>query len=191
MINIFKKKPKNAIHPDYKKLIQPVFEIEGKWLYEFKDLGDMPHQRYAMFDRFKTEINMRMDADTLQESIKSCLDNANKGQFTKVIHTLSVMEVMTEMLISMDAHYRLVSCAYFWKDEDLTDYDFAINDEKIVLFKKYKVDDFFLKEPIKKFLPQMNTSLQGLEVFLRQEIEFKKLLSSALKKNPGKNAKAT
>ena len=190
MISLFKKTEhtkKTAIHPEYKKLIEYVTTLEGRKLYKFKNLLDMPHDRYNKCTRFSTEVNMRIDSNTLQESLDDCIEYANEGNFTKIIGILHILKEMTNMLISIDTSYRLASCVYFWEDEDLTDYDFEIGDEKIQVFKRVGMSDFFLSEPMKNFLPQMNISEQGLEAYLLQEREFKKILSSQLKKtNAGK-----
>lgn len=191
MINLFKKTetPHTIIHPDYKKLIEYVTTIEGRKLYKFKNLLDMPHDRYNKCTRFSTEVNMRLDSETLKESLEQIIEFANQGNFTKVMGVVHILMEMTNMLISIDASYRLASCVYFWDNEDLTDYDFEIGDHKISLFKKMRLDDFFLKEPMKNFLPQMSISEQGLEAYLLQEREFKKILSSQLKKMNEKSGK--
>ena len=191
MISLFKKTetPRTIIHPDYKKLVEHVTTIEGRKLYKFRNLLDMPHDRYNKCTRFSTEVNMRLDSETLKESLTQIIDFANQGNFTKVLGLVHILMEMTNMLISIDASYRLASCVYFWDNEDLTDYDFEIGDHKISLFKKMRLDDFFLKEPMKNFLPQMNISEPGLEAYLVQEKEFKKILSSQLRKMNEKNEK--
>ena len=185
LIKNFFRKPaaKTGIHPDYKKLIRPIMEIDGRTLYEFEDIGDMPHMRYTQFDKFNTEISMRVDAEILKDSLDAATKALDKGKISEAVGILTTLKYQTDLLISLEGYYRLVSCAYFWIDEDLTEYDYAINDEKIALFKKHKLDDFFFKEPVKKFLPLMNISLQGLEIYLSQERQFRSLLLDQLKKS--------
>ncbi|MCH7826427.1 MAG: hypothetical protein IIC75_00400 [Bacteroidetes bacterium] len=142
----------------------------------------MPHDRYNKATRFVTEFDMRIDADILKKSIQDCLKYSNEGNFTKVIGILNLLEEHTNMLISIEASYRLASCIYFWKDENLNDYDFEIGDEKITLFKEMGFDSFFLSKPMNNFIPAMNLSDQDLRGFSQYEKELKKLLNKQLKK---------
>lgn len=176
LLKLFKSpRPNTAIHPVYKKLIEKIATINGRNLFAFKSLLDMPHNRYNKCTRFATEFNMRLDSEILRNSIDSALNAANEGNFTKVIGILTLLDEHTNMLISVEASYRLASCAYFWEDEDLTDYDFEIGDDKIKEFKKVKLDDFFLSEPMNKFLPQMNLSVTDLVRSSQYEKELKEL----------------
>lgn len=184
-----KPKQKTAIHPDYKTLIQKVAKIKGRQLYQFKSLLDMPHDRYNKATRFVTEFNMKLDADILQKSIEDSLKYANEGNFTKVIGILILLQQHTEMLISIESSYRLASCVYFWKNEDLDDYDFEIGDEKISLFKEIGFDSFFLSKPMNNFIPAINISAQDLRACSLYEKELKNLLSKQLTGKNGKNEK--
>lgn len=181
-LDFLKPKANTAIHPDYKTLIEKVAKIKGRQLYQFKNLLDMPHDRYNKATRFVTEFDMRIDADILKKSIQDCLKYSNEGNFTKVIGILNLLEEHTNMLISIEASYRLASCIYFWKDENLNDYDFEIGDEKITLFKEMGFDSFFLSKPMNNFIPAMNLSDQDLRGFSQYEKELRKLLSKQLKK---------
>ena len=187
--DFLKPKPNTAIHPDYKTLIQKVAKVKGRQLYQFKNLLDMPHDRYNKATRFVTEFDMRIDADILKKSIQDCLKYSNEGNFTKVIGILNLLEEHTNMLISIEASYRLASCVYFWKDENLKDYDFEIGDEKITLFKQMGFESFFLSKPMNNFVPQIDLSAQDLRAFSQYEKELKKLLSKQLKSENGKNEK--
>ena len=181
MLKLFKKpRPKTAIHPVYKKLVERVASIDGRDLYQFKSLTDMPINRHHMCDRFSVEFGLRLDAQILSNAIDEMQKAINKGDVTKVAGILAILKEQTNMLISIESAYRLASCVYFWDNEDLTEYDFDIGDEKMKLFKKMKFDDFFLSEPINKFLPLMSLSAQDLEICLKIEQELKKLMSQTL-----------
>ena len=186
-------RPKNntAIHKEYKRLIERVAVVDGRDLYMFTNLLDMPHNRYNKCTRFSTEFNMRLDADTLRVSIDKCLTSANKGNFTNVISILTLLQEHTKMLVSVEASYRLASCVYFWEDEDLTDYDYEIGDDKIRKFKKIKFADFFLKEPMNRFLPQMNISAEDLNYYSEYEKELKKLTLQQLSEKKEPRSKTT
>lgn len=196
----FKPKDNTAIHPKYKTLIQKVIKIKGRQLYQFKNLADMPHNRFTKATRFQTEFEMRIDADIVKTYNKKV-----KGLFLQILESEDLKKTRTsahrglmlnetldmnlDMLLSLDASYRLVSCAWFWEDENLDDYDFEIGDNKISLFKEEKLESFFLSKPMRDFLPQMNISAQDLRAFSQYEKELKKLLFKQLKNENDKNEK--
>lgn len=182
MLNFFKKPKKgSAIHPEYKKLTEKLFSIDGHDFYQFKNLLDMPHNRYNKCTRFATEVNMRISSEDLKELIEKSLDWLNKGNITKSIILQNQIKERTDMLISLETSYRLASCVYFFKDENLDDYDFEIGDMKIDLFKKEKLESFFLTKPMNNFLPAINLSPESLKAYSMLERELKKLASRSLK----------
>ena len=85
----------------------------------------------------------------------------------------------------------MASCVYFWKDEDLDDYDFEIGDEKIKLFKEIGFDSFFLTKPMNNFLPQMDLSIDVLTACSQYERSLKKLHLSQLRDQSAKDTKTT
>ena len=195
---LFKKtpQPNTAIHPETKRLIEKVITIKkgkfkGRTLYQYKSLLDMQHKRYNSCTRFSTEFNMRLDADILKKSIESALKQANEGNFTKVIGILQILDEHTRMLISIDASYRLASCVYFWKDENLDDYDYEIGDEKIKLFKEIGFESFFLSKPMNSFITQTALSADDLKAYSQYEKELESLLSRQLNEQKEKSTKAT
>jgi len=171
--NLFNKNQtiNTVIHHDYKTLIEKVIKIKGRQLYKFKDLLDMPHNRYNKATRFVTEFDMRLDGDYLNEFIEIQEKAFNSGEIFKASGALQILKSKHDMLISIEASYRLASCIYFWKDEDLDDYDFEIGDEKITLFKEIGFESFFLSKPMNNFIPQVNLSAQDLNAFSRYEKE--------------------
>ena len=158
----FKPKDNTAIHPDYKTLIQKVTKIKGRQLYQFKNLADMPHNRFTFYDRFSIEYNMRLDlekSNEIDDAIIEKIENPTAKSILQVRDLVLTRKRFTESTLSLDMSYRLVSCAYFWKDENLDEYDFEIGDEKISLFKEVGLESFFLTKHIKDFLPLMNLYL--------------------------------
>ncbi len=188
-VNELKGLPETSLHPKYKKLIEKVAEIKGRQLYKFKSLLDMPHNRYNKCTRFSTELNMRMDAKdslAIDEEIVAMINMDGPIKKAKLGNLVGNRIARTELLIGIDASYRLASSVYFWKDEDLDDYDFAIGDEKIKMFKEIGFKSFFLSKPMNNFIPQMSLSAEDLLHYSQFESELERLLSLQLK---GKNEK--
>ena len=185
--------PNTSIHPQYKRLIQEVREIDGRMLYQFKDLLDMAHNRYNSCMRFTTEVNMKIDADilkaynkTIKETFEKILESSDLGKTRKLSHKGLVLEetitMHLDMLISIESSYRLASCVYFWEDENLDEYDYEIGDEKIRLFKEVGLKSFFLSKPMNNFLPPMTISEDVLIACSQYQKQLGSLLSNQLKK---------
>lgn len=182
MFKLFKKKvgKSTAIHPEYKKLVEKVFTIDGIDFYQFHNLLDMPHKRYNSCTRFATEFNMRIDAKELIDLLEKSMEQLDAGNVTRSIILQNTIAERTKMLISVECSYRLASCVYFTDEENLDEYDLDIGDKKIGLFKKEKLESFFLTEPYNRFLPDLNLSAIDLEAYDQLEKRLKSHQRKAL-----------
>ena len=177
LFNPFKRKPRpgTSIRPDYKKLIQFAFEIDGVEFFEFKNIIDMPALRYQAESRFITEMTLGINLKDLKSTIEKSLEFLDKGNITKsIIEQGNILE-LTKKIIKFDAIYNLAACHYFYKDENLDNYDYDIGEEKIELFKAQSLESFFLNTPIKQFLPDQNLSATDLATYYQYEKELQKL----------------
>ena len=157
-----------CLHPQVKTLTEFAFEIDGKEYHTFKSLFDMPAPRYQRIQEFIREAEMRITSKDLLELLKLTKEALNGGKITDAVLLLTGTENLTSQYIETDTFYRLFTCLFFDLDEDITDYDFDYNDEKLELFKSQPRVAFFFSQPMKKYLPQIDISEQDLEVFLKQ-----------------------
>ena len=174
-----------AIHPDLKRLTRHVLTLKdenGKDVkfYEFATLHDMPARRFTSLNDFIEDKNRGIDRDELtfniEESIKHIEANSTRG----VTDALIVLRWMQQrMLIANDVDLilRLISCAVFTEDEDLTKYDWDIGTQKIELFEKHGLSTFFLSEPIKRYWTATNISEEDIQILIEQ----RKIKKQALK----------
>ena len=158
----------NCLHPLIKSSIEFAFDIDGKEFHTFKNLLDMPAPRYQRIQEFLREAEMRITSKDLTDLIEVIKDALNKGKITDSIIFLNAIENLTSQYVETDTFYRLFTCLFFDLDEDITDYDFDYNEEKLALFKSQPMTSFFFSQPMKKYLPQVDISKQDLEVFLKQ-----------------------
>lgn len=159
---------RKGIHPDFKKAIEYVFTIEGEDYYAFRTIADAPKGRYLKSSEFMAELEMRITRDMLIAYCEKMEELINEGNFGKVAAIVEEIKYRAEVMIETETMYRLASSVFFTLDEDLTTYDYDYNNEKIVKFKKYKkINDFFLKEPVKRFIPLPGISDGDLENFLK------------------------
>lgn len=151
-----------ALHPDYKRLIDFAFDIEGEEFYCFKNLADMPQERYYKVSEFVTEADNKVTRLVLLDYLSEMNRMINEGNFGKVASLVDGLEYRASMLIETETMYRLASAIFFTLEEDLTTYDIDFNDQKVEVFKKNKIEDFFLKEPVSKFIPLPDISPKDL-----------------------------
>ena len=137
-----------SLHPDYKSTIEHAFTIGKRQYYRFKDMMDMPRMRYEKCMQFIREAEMRITHQDMNDLIDLTLDALNKGKITDAIIFQNSMQHLTNQFIETDTYFRLFSCLFFDLDEDITDYDFNYNEEKIEEFKTFPDGSFFFTKPI-------------------------------------------
>ena len=180
-INLFTKKPKRPTALRQGKLVEKALWIDGEVYYRFKNLADMPYLRYLRMLQFSTEVQMRIDSETLSESLDAMEAALEAGKGTEIAKLIAVLKEKTRLLISTDAIYRLLSCVFFTDDEYLDDYDFDVGDKKIELFKKkVNILEMLSHESAKKFIPQIDLSEGDLVAYSMHEKEISKILSQLL-----------
>lgn len=156
-----------CLHPEYKALTNFAFDIDGKEFHTFANLLDMPQPRYQRIQEFIREAQMRITSKDLAELLDLCKDAINKGKITDTVIFINAIENLTSQYIETDTFYRLFTCLFFDLNEDITDYDFDYNEEKMELFKSQPKTSFFFSQPMRKYLPQTDISEQDLEVYLK------------------------
>jgi len=162
------KKNFNCLHPLIKASTEFAFEIDGKEYHTFKNLLDMPAPRYQRIQEFIREAEMRITSTELIDFIEMIEGALNKGKVTDAIIFLNAIKNLTSQYIETDTFYRLFTCLFFDLEEDIIDYDFDYNEEKLKLFKAQPATSFFFQEPMKRYLPQIDISEEDLAIFLKQ-----------------------
>jgi hypothetical protein len=159
------------------------FTSAGKDFYKFDDSMNIPCGRSFKALSYYEELNMRCTREYLQgvmtasnniyKEIEQILQSRevniitifNKIQelknFTK--HTLERLDYITDY----EALLKLASVVYFDSSENPYDYDFKYGNEKIRLWKTEKPADFFLSQPIRSLMPQINLSAEDLDTYLK------------------------
>jgi len=183
---ITRPRPHTALHPDFKTLTEFAFKIKGVSYYGFKNAQDMPPRRFETMNQFIKEVDMRIDAKDILEDLELIKKAADKGLLSSIIGIVNGLEYRVDQYIETDTFYRLFSCAYFTLEEDLSDYDYDVNDEKIKLFKSEPPGDFFFMTPIRKYLPQTDISskdfLNFSKLTKRNKLNAEKIRSDVMKK---------
>lgn len=153
------------LHPEYKTLTDFAFEIEGVRYYQFRSLLDMPTKRYKKVMEFIREAELSLTSKDICELLDISIKSIEEGKVSRSIIIQNDIVNLASQFIETDTYYRLFSCCFFTEGEDLTDYDFDYGDVKIEAFKKEYIPDFFLKKPMKKYLPQVDILKEDIEVY--------------------------
>ena len=125
----------------------------------------MPKDRFRKANELLINCEWSISTEDLKDysqKIRQANDKANTKAVDKV---LDALDYSISLFIDTDVYMRLFSCAFFTLDEDLTDYDYDIGEQKMRAFKKHGIPSFFLKEPISRYLPQINLSKEIIETF--------------------------
>lgn len=194
-MNIFKKlrlafglARKIENHPEFKRPINETVKIDGVQYYEFVEPTDMPPVRYSRMMDFIDEMNLKITYKSLSDLLTKQKEAFDTGQYTDVAIINGELLRRTEYAINFDSAYKLASCVFFnLKDnEDLTDYDVDYNEKKIEIFKREKIEGFFLKTPMKRYLPLGDLSDGDLQTYLKIKAVNERMQRLILSKNYGR-----
>lgn len=172
MINKLMKRTKiYAIHPETKKSIEIAFTIGGHDYYKFKNIKDMPTARYITASQFQTESECKVTFDDLKKDINAMISLQGKGMHQEVSAMLYALGARTDLSFEHETMFLLASAVYFTLEEDVTEYDFDYNKQKIENFKTEGLHGFFLLQPAKSYLLSLNISDEDLMMSLALERE--------------------
>ena len=157
-----------VLHPEFKKVTEFAFDINGVEYFQFKNPMDMPVLRYKKYEEFLGEAEMRMSCKEALSILDLAEDAIEKSKGTDAILLIRTMKYQMSQFMETDTFYRLFTCLFFDLEEDLTEYDYDYNESKIKLFKSQPAISFFFQHPMKDWLPAPNISEQDLSIFLKQ-----------------------
>jgi len=162
LYKIFAKSPKKTvIHPDFGKKIEYAFSYEGHDFYNFREASDMPTGRYQVYSQVLEDYQRKITVEDLHAFLDFIEQEFNKNNLegnTNARIGLKYIRERASISLDPDLFFKFISAAYFTKDEDLTIYDEVLADWKIELFKRNGLHTFFLKVPLKTFIPQSSIS---------------------------------
>ena len=174
------------------KRIVEAFTLEGITYYTFDDIFNIPVERAFSAIDYYNEMQQRCTRDYLishldaQDEILS----SKKIDITKLAQLNLNLRERLEMIFDADLLYKLASVVYFDSSESPYKYDYKYGVEKIRRFKKADVDAFFLKTPIRNYLPFKDISAEDLQTYIavgsQVNLVHLKTLSKALSRKESK-----
>jgi len=167
--NIFKRKANFIPYPHKTDLgnIVIAFTCAGKTYYTFEDESKMPITRWFEVLDLLEMLDNRMSRERLQAHCEYISEMLNKGLINKVVIANEAIKDNLVKCASPAVILKLASIMYFDAKESLYDIDPAYNDKKIANWIKAGALDFFLQQPIKKYLPSNFQSQTDFEGYLK------------------------
>ncbi|RYD77631.1 MAG: hypothetical protein EOP53_12665 [Sphingobacteriales bacterium] len=145
-----------------------------KYYIPFSDI-DLPIKRLAVFSRYLEFLNSGISPNELEQflnNIESCIENViQSGKFTGIAKIKVFTEQAREFLshpIHIDLLFDVACTFYVREDEDPTEYNYDIHQEKLNQLKKDSMDglhDFFYRTPLKELLDQYKVTEQVLKEY--------------------------
>lgn len=185
-------KPEFLVNPQAP--IVEAFTSGGTMYYMFEDIFSMPCQRALEANTFYEEMKSRLSKEYLTdylEAMTAVLSDPKGINVSKIVLLTNTLKERTEFIIDSDIVFKLASVMYFDKNENPYQYDMKYNHKKMLDWKQNEdVADFFLRTPIKDFLPFTDISKEDLDNYLKIAEKVKshhqKIVSEA-KSSPVKN----
>lgn len=152
-------------------LVKPEHEIalafthEGEDYYMFVNEQNMPAERaFSAMDIYE-ELDQRITRDYLEKMLEGIANALNKGDLSTSFKLVHFAQQRVKHITNIDILYKLASVLYFTKEENCYKYDREFNEKKIAKWKKSDIDAFFLKTPIKEFLPSFDGSTMNTKLY--------------------------
>lgn len=165
-------RPIKEIFPNALGIINYAFTLNDTDYYEWADINSIPCERGFQALSFYNELSMRCTREFLKAHCQAVQDviNDNTGiKITKLARLNQVMEERLQLLHEPEIAAKLLSVVYFDESENPHRFDYGHAARKAKIFLEVQLDaemyDFFLSQPITKWIPYLNSSQEDLPTF--------------------------
>lgn len=165
--------------------IVEAFELDGVKYYQFDDPYNTPCTRAMSAIKYYEEMRMKCNLEYLTawvEAQKNIIKSAkedlslprnNRLNLSSVFDNLNKLDTMNTRLnerlylaFDMDLIYKLASVVFFDGTENPNIYEQKYGMQKIEKWKKFEsVQDFFLRQPIKRLVPFLDGHEQHIQTY--------------------------
>ena len=143
---------------------------DGRNAYVYADPWDLSGGRYTAFQAALTEVDLRLDQQSLLDALKKAQESLKGDQIDigKAYGVLESLRQRVSLTYNVSAAKRLASIMILVDGEDPDTFSFKIADDKAELWAGNE-GDFFFKTPFKDFFPSTIESSSDLEKFLKDQ----------------------
>lgn len=158
-------------HPKY-DFLEFAFVSGGKRYYKAKSDLDLPVKRAYAARTTYSEMEYNMSREYLEAFVVAMKKSINKADFVDAGKLLYVFESRLEHISDFLLMFKLASVIYVEEHESPFDYNYEYNYQKIEEWlKSDDVHAFFLREPIKSFLPSFESIGVNFLNYLKMQSE--------------------
>lgn len=163
IIQAIKRPTEFPIRTEHK--LKLAFTIKGIDYFEFDDQFNVPAARMFAAMSYYQELQMRCTREYLLAhcaAFKNVINGKNID-LTKLMRLNMQLEERLDLIIDHEILYKLASVIYFDKTENPYSFDYKYSLEKMKIWKEEKAYDFFLLQPLQKFMPSKDISETDLK----------------------------
>lgn len=163
------KRTYKEIFPNARDIIKYAFTLNGVDYFAFDDFNNVPCERGFHALNFYNELSMRCTREFLvahTTAIDNILNDNNGIKVTELVKLNTQLKERLEFIVEIEIAYKLCSVVFFTADENPYRFDYKYSLKKADEFRKSKLDDFFLQQPITTLLPSIDSSIQDLPTYL-------------------------
>lgn len=148
--------------------VEYAFSCEGKRYYQFTNGPLMYYERYmAAMDKIR-ELEQNVDREFLEVWCRTATEFLNKGELVNVAAMVHQLAQRINYMGNLELLYKLASVWFFTDEENVYTYDPVVGDRKIEVWKQHAdVLAFFLKSPLRHYLPSPDTLLGNIQSYTK------------------------
>ncbi len=147
-------------------IIEYAFSIGSENYFQFQDFNNTPMDRAFNALTHFTELDMRCDRDFLTAhtvAVDNMINNPKAIKLTEILKLNLQLKERLELLFEPDIAYKLCSVVFFDETENPHRYEYKKALEKAQLFRTVPISDFFLSQPINRFVPLTHLSINDFQ----------------------------
>jgi len=142
----------------------------GIQYYQFEDINNLACGRaFAAIDYYN-ELSMKCTREYLTDytaAIEGIISDPKKINIGKIALLNMQLKERLDMIVAPETIYKVASVTYFDETESPYGFDFKYSQKKVSLWKKEKVEDFFLRTHVKSLIPLTNLSDEDLQTYMK------------------------
>lgn len=166
-MNLLKRLLKKNKYPAHEHEVTYAFTSGGIDYYQFKDFSNIPAVRGLKTMVYHEEMRMKCSLEYLRMHCDA-IDNILSGKRINIYEIKKLNDQLKQRLtiaLETELVYKLASVVFFDKKEDISDYDFSYNANKILHWKKHNGNDFFLLQPLQQLIPSLKDAAGSLQMY--------------------------
>lgn len=182
-----------VIFPNALSIIEYAFSIDDTDYFQYQDFNNTPMDRAFNALCFFNELDMKCDRDFLKAhctAVDNLINDTKSIKLTEIVKLNLQIKERLDLLFEPDIAYKLCGVVFFDETENPNRYEHKKGIEKANVFRQVPISDFFLSQPINRFVPlthlsisDFQTSCEVIMKITRKQLEYISTMLSEDNKN--------